>query len=77
LLSIRIPSSVEVLYASCFSKCENLSSITFEYLSKLRRIECDLRDSLSLSVGDIRECCCPGCPNLSAIIFESGPSLAV
>jgi hypothetical protein len=49
LQSIVIPSSVEILGSSCFSRCESLSSISFESNSRLIRIEpgafsgCDIR----------------------------------
>jgi hypothetical protein len=39
LQTIEIPSSVEVVCKSCFSRCKSLASVTFESNSKLQRIE--------------------------------------
>jgi hypothetical protein len=39
LVEIILPSSVEVLGEECFSLCVSLSSVIFESVSKLSRIE--------------------------------------
>jgi hypothetical protein len=39
LVSIIAPKSVEVLCKYCFSNCKSLTSVAFEFESKLQRIE--------------------------------------
>jgi hypothetical protein len=39
LISIIVPKSVEVLCKECFSNCKSLTSVIFEFDSKLQRIE--------------------------------------
>jgi hypothetical protein len=48
--SITICSDIEILGSSCFSSCESLSSISFQPDSRLKRIETDVFDGLSLSI---------------------------
>jgi hypothetical protein len=39
LQSIHLPGWLEVIYQSCFSFCKSLQFVTFDFLSKLQRIE--------------------------------------
>jgi hypothetical protein len=49
LKSITIPRHVQILYSSCFSYCNSLSSISFEIELELARIEVNAFYSTSLS----------------------------
>jgi hypothetical protein len=79
LRSIKIPRTVEIL---C-SRCESLSSISFESNYKLRRIEwgvfsnCSSLTSFMIprSIGILCHGCFSDCESLSSISFESNCKL--
>jgi hypothetical protein len=65
LQSIVIPSSVEILGSSCFSRCQSLSSISFESNSRLTRI-----DSTAFSSSSLQSIIIPPSDDLTAIPFK-------
>jgi hypothetical protein len=75
--------SVEVICEKCFSKCKSLESISFEWDSKLSRIErkafcesCLESIHLPASVEVICESCFSRCASLKSISFESNSKLS-
>jgi hypothetical protein len=80
---ISIPSLVEVMGSEGFSKCHFLASLTFEWRSKLARIEnetffvCLALDSVWIpsSVQVIESQCFRDCSSISSRTFESDSKL--
>jgi hypothetical protein len=82
LTDLVIPSSVKSLGKGCFSWCKSLSSVTFESLSKLVRIEefaffqsglvCIVIPS---SVASFGHECFSNCQRLRSVTFERGSRL--
>jgi hypothetical protein len=77
-----IPNNVEVLRSNCFSRCASLSSMTFESISHLTRIESDVFYESSLesilipnNVEILGSNCFSRCESLSSMTFESNSHL--
>jgi hypothetical protein len=78
LVSIILPSSVEVFSEHCFSQCRSFSSVTFESGSRLSRIEWGafyetglIEIILPSSVEVLGKNCFNGCESLSSVTFVS------
>jgi hypothetical protein len=79
---IKIPSTIEIVGCSCFSSCQSLSSISFEFNSQLTRIESNafaFSSLQSILIADNVEIlgsrCFSYCKSLSSISFESNSQL--
>jgi hypothetical protein len=82
LITIQVPSSVEVLYKKCFYSCKSLTSVTFESNSQLQRIEesaflgSGLRTiEVPASVEVLCNSCFYSCRSLTSVTFESHSKL--
>jgi hypothetical protein len=71
LLSIYIPSNIEILCGGCFSRCEQPSEVTFESGSRLTQID----PFAFLDCSSLSSICIPStgkiwCETLSVVTFE-------
>jgi hypothetical protein len=81
-LSVTIPCNIDLFCSSCFSYCESLNFISFEFNSRLIRIESEL-DSYSavesIVIPRKIEILCSGCfswcKSLHSVTFESNSRL--
>jgi hypothetical protein len=83
LISMDIPSSVEVICESCFRKCGSLQRVTFSGDSKLARLDKDaFRESGLTSMGLpgsielIGDGCFEGCASLEWVRFSGDSKLS-
>jgi hypothetical protein len=79
---VSIPKWIEIIADGCFSECEFLVGVTFDFDCKLRKIgqcafsRCGLTSiRIPRTVEKIASCCFWNSPFLSRVLFESNPQI--